>query len=576
MTSDRPADSSRSPWRAAGYPTLAVAFAVSRAGYILYTVAVIVTVLELTGSAAWVSAAIVVRVLPVVLLGPFGGVVADRFDRASVVIASDLLRLVLMLAMAAAALAGAPAAAFIALTALVTIAGLPSFPAVAGLLPDLLDEDQLPRGNSVIASLEYLALIVGPGIGALLLLLGDTWVVFTIDAATFAVSAALMLLVRRALRRRTTTLSTTVDASPATPSPEGSEARDDEAPDPRGGVLAELREGIAVLVQAPAVRAVVALACAVMFVYGAEEVYAPLVSLELLGTGEEGVGWLDASVGVGGVLGAVVAGRLAASRRVRASLSWVVLGATVPLALLSVISIPALAYVVLAVEGAAAVSLDVIAITTVQRVAPRALISRVDALLSSMAVAALVVGNLVAPLLLAVAGLRLSMVLVAVIPAVISLVWLWTAPLVDTAAAAEAEATADIRALLEAVALTASLPPQGRELLARTAVRETLDDGAVLIRQGDPAEDLYLLASGTVEVFDERGERRLINTVSAPDHLGEIGVVHRRPRTATVVAAGPVQVWRIAGTTFLDATAAQPFSSSLVGVIDARLARASW
>ncbi len=65
-------------------------------------------VYERTGSATLVALTTAARVLPIVVLGPLGGVLVDRYDRRRLIIASDLTRALLMLALAAVAMTGLP------------------------------------------------------------------------------------------------------------------------------------------------------------------------------------------------------------------------------------------------------------------------------------------------------------------------------------------------------------------------------------------------------------------------------------------------------------------------------------
>src|SRR4029078_566996 len=87
---------------------LLAGLAVARAGDWLYNVALLAFVYERTHSAGWVAATTAVRVLPIVVLGPLGGVLADRFDRQKVMVASDLVRVLCMLGLTAVALTDLP------------------------------------------------------------------------------------------------------------------------------------------------------------------------------------------------------------------------------------------------------------------------------------------------------------------------------------------------------------------------------------------------------------------------------------------------------------------------------------
>ncbi|MDQ1701810.1 MAG: hypothetical protein QOF57_1062, partial [Frankiaceae bacterium] len=82
---------------------LLLGLGVSQAGDWLYNVALLAFVFDRTHSSAWLSATTAARVLPIVVLGPLGGVLADRFDRRRLMISSDLVRAACMLALAAIA-----------------------------------------------------------------------------------------------------------------------------------------------------------------------------------------------------------------------------------------------------------------------------------------------------------------------------------------------------------------------------------------------------------------------------------------------------------------------------------------
>jgi len=128
---------------------LLAGLAISQAGDWLYNLALLTLVFERTHSAAWVGLTTVARVLPIVICGPLGGVVADRYDRRKVMLASDAIRVALMLALALVAAAGLPVVLAPAMAALATVAAsarASSAAAVAAL--SSASAGHLPRGKA--------------------------------------------------------------------------------------------------------------------------------------------------------------------------------------------------------------------------------------------------------------------------------------------------------------------------------------------------------------------------------------------------------------------------------------------
>ena len=105
-----------------GARALIGASAASEIGNWLYNAALLGYVYSATHSAGWVGAATICRLLPYVLLGPFGGVVADRYSRRTVLLAGDAVRMLLMAAIAATVAGAGPVVLVIALTALASAA----------------------------------------------------------------------------------------------------------------------------------------------------------------------------------------------------------------------------------------------------------------------------------------------------------------------------------------------------------------------------------------------------------------------------------------------------------------------
>ena len=168
---------------------LLASLAVSQAGDWLYNLALLAFVYERTHSSAWLGLTTAARVLPIVVCGPLGGVLADRYDRRRIMIASDAIRLGLMLALAAVAATGLPIVLAPVIAALSTAASSAYMPCVAASTPRLVDDADLPAANAARSAIGQICIVAGPGFGALLLLVGSPSLAFALNGATFALSA---------------------------------------------------------------------------------------------------------------------------------------------------------------------------------------------------------------------------------------------------------------------------------------------------------------------------------------------------------------------------------------------------
>lgn len=175
-----------------GFRRLWLAQTVSRAGDSIHYVALVVLVFDLTGSGFAVSGAVIFEALPVVLFGAVAGAVVDRYPRRAVMIAADLARAVLALLMARAT--GAPE--IYALAFGLSLAGLVSGPSVQAMVPSLVDRTVLGRANALLWSGVQSFHVLGSAIGGGVVAAAGPRGAFVVNAATFAVSAALVAGVR--------------------------------------------------------------------------------------------------------------------------------------------------------------------------------------------------------------------------------------------------------------------------------------------------------------------------------------------------------------------------------------------
>lgn len=93
--------------------------------------------------------------------------------------------------------------------------------------------------------------------------------------------------------------------------------------------------------------------------------------------------------------------------------------------------------------------------------------------------------------------------------------------------------------LLKQVPLFAGCSKKELEALAGIADEIDLKDGAVLTREGQPGREFFVLVEGTVDVT-QGGEA--IAKLDAGDWFGEIALLTKATRTATVTAASPVRM----------------------------------
>jgi CRP-like cAMP-binding protein len=84
--------------------------------------------------------------------------------------------------------------------------------------------------------------------------------------------------------------------------------------------------------------------------------------------------------------------------------------------------------------------------------------------------------------------------------------------------------------------------------IAAIAVERELEAGAELIREGEPAGEFYVVVEGEVDV---RRRGRRVAHLGAGSFVGEIALLSRSPRTATVVATTPLRVLAISGRDFV-------------------------
>jgi MFS family permease len=174
---------------APGFRLLFLATLGSSLGTLLATVALVVDIKDRTNSGSWVSVLMIVEFLPAVAVGLFLGPLLDRISRRGLMIVSDLVRAAVFCTLPFASTAGQ-------IVALAGIAGLATGffrPAIYAGLPNLVDEQELARANSLIQTSENVSWTVAPIIGGALVAAFGPDLAYWLNGVSFGVSALLLL-----------------------------------------------------------------------------------------------------------------------------------------------------------------------------------------------------------------------------------------------------------------------------------------------------------------------------------------------------------------------------------------------
>jgi hypothetical protein len=334
----------------------------------------------------------------------------------------------------------------------------------------------------------------------------------------------------------------------------------------RGSFLREAVAGFGVIGRDRRLRVLVGLSGLVGLTAGTLNVFIVVLALEELDLGDAGVGYLNAAVSVGGVIGALAAAALIGGSRLAAGYALGVVLWGVPLALIGVEPNLVAALVLLAVLGVGDSLTEVAGLTLLQRAVPDELLARVFGVLETLAVATIGLGSVLAPLLISGLGVRTALIVTgATLPLLTLLAW---RPL----RAIDRDAAPRLRELelLRGSSIFAPLPlPTLTQLAGRLEPLEVAA-GTEVVRQGEPGDRFYLIDRGALEArVDGEVRRRL----TGGDFFGEIALLRETPRTATVVALEDSHLLVLERDDFIAAvTGHAPSRDAADAVVTARLA----
>ena len=494
-----------------------------------------------TGGALAVGLLGLVRMLPSTLIAPLAGIPAARYGSARVLVAVNLTRAVAALGCLVLVVTDAPIGATFALAAVAASAGAMVRPVQTALLPSLARmPDELVAGNSVSSLGEAAGMFVGPLVGGVLVVSAGPGPTLVAAALLFGLAA--------------------VPVSRLDTGEEIAMVRALEGGEQRPSILA----GFRALAQRPGPALVVLGFMSQVFVRGLLVTLIVVASVDLLGMGDAGVGWLNAAVGAGGLLGALTAaglsGRIPLSRVFAVSLVFWGL----PIALIAGLPVPPIALAALFVTGLSNASLDVAGFTILQRSLTLAERVPVFALFEGGVGVMLAAGGIVAPILIALFGSRGALLIGgAILPIVAVLTWPGIRDVERESMVPE-----DRLRLVRAIPLFAPLNLSALERLASAMTPVSFDPGDVLMREGEPGDRYLVIEAGEVDV--SQGGHHL-RVMAAGEGIGEIALLRDVPRTATVVATTPVRAFALDALSFKSAMAGPSAWAAAEAVIAGRL-----
>lgn len=287
----------RSPLRSRNFALLVAGQGISLFGNLMLRFAMAMWVLDETGSATIFASILAVSIVPMIVLSPFGGVLADRMNRRTIMVALDACSGVLVLASALIfAAIGFNITAIATMQVALAVLGAFETPTVQAALPQMFrdyGQSTLRQAMAVVNQVQQLGSLLPSFLGGVLYSMVGIRPMMAITIASFAFAAIIECFIQLAAPDR----------------------GDDELPTP----IEDLKAGIRFLVKdRPNVFALLLFAAALNFVIiGNSAVGFPYIIRTVLGFDATVYGIADGLVGVSGVIGAFVAGFFAAKLTMR-------------------------------------------------------------------------------------------------------------------------------------------------------------------------------------------------------------------------------------------------------------------
>jgi MFS family permease len=494
-----------------------------------------------------------VRMVPAVAVGMLSGALLERFRGARILVALGTIRAASAALTAVVIVTAGPTAAdheatmiqLFALAAIAAAAAAPVRPTQVTLMPAIARSPaELVAANTTWTTGEGLGAFVGPVAAGALMAAGMHSAVAAMAAIAFLVTAAV-----------------------------GSGLRFEQAADVSGGGrraggALRLTDGLRTVRARPVLGWTMLGTYGQVLTRGLLNALVVVAAIELLGMGQPGLGVLSAALGLGGLVGAIFALTSSRSERLVRTETIALAFWGLPIAVMGLLPLPEVAFAAMVVIGVANATYDVALFTILQRGAANEERGPVMSVLEGTIGIGSVSGSLLAPILLMALGTRGALVVAgAILPALALIIHLRIGRSAGITVLDEA-----VVDLLRAVPAFAELPMTAIERLATGLDPVTAPAGASLMVQGEPGDRFIVIASGEVDVLVDG---RLIHRLGAGSGVGEIALLRRSPRSATVVAVSDVTGYGVDASTFLAAIAGPAAAAVTERMAEANLHRAA-
>jgi MFS family permease len=397
-------------WRNGAFVRVFSASAISYFGSFITRIALPLAAIYVLGAdAIGMSAIRGFELVGWLVVGLFAGAWVDRLRRRPIMIAADLGRAILLGSIPLAAIAGLLSLPHLALVAFLA-AILSSFFDTASFayLPSLVGRERLIVANSALSASASAAEVTGFGLSGFLVQVLTAPIAIAIDAASFVISAVLLLTIRR----------------PEPPPPPAEE---------REPVLHEIRVGIREVARSPTLRALALAHAGNHVVWGVFGTTYLLFATGVIGLDAAPIGVITALGGAGSLVGAAMAGRLADRIGVGSAMILGLAGFTlgealIPLAPTGAVLVGGALLVVQQLFGDGAATIhDVLETSVKQSIVDERVLGRVNASIEFLTTITALVGSVGGGLLAEAFGLRTAMVF-GLLGGVASIAFLWFSP----------------------------------------------------------------------------------------------------------------------------------------------------